>query len=106
MNEAGERSKALVVRLGTLANKLTFFRYGVPQLVVAELVNLRKEMEGDAVLRDCGQIYHAMLNDLLSYADALNSGKRTLADGYMVQAVAKWDIVNKTLEKGGNGNGV
>lgn len=97
MQNAGERSKALVVRLGVLANKLTFYRYGVPKSVVAELVALEKDMRADKVLRKKGPFYFEVLNDLLAYVDAKNAGKKALADAHMSKAIARWSVIDAAL---------
>jgi len=101
MNNEGERSKALVVRLGILGNKLTFYRYGIPKSVVAELEELRKEMNADKILRELGSFYFEVLDDLFLYVDAKNAGKKELADGYMAQAEAKWDKIESMLSEVG-----
>lgn len=97
MNNEGERSKALVVRLGIMTNKLTFYRYGIPKTVVAELVNLRREMHADRFLRISAPFYFEMLDGLFQYTEAKNAGQNGLADAHMAKVVAKWNEIDVAL---------
>lgn len=107
MQNAGERSRALVIRLGIMTNKLQFFRYGVPKPVIAELIALKKDMRADDLLRECGQLYFEMLDDLISFVDVFNSGNKELAAKYMAQVEAKWNVMDSLLMEGvkEDGNG-
>lgn len=96
---AGEQSMALAIRLGMMGNKLSYYRYGVPKSVVAELIELKKDMYADKVLRESAPYYLEVLADLIAFADAKNAGNKALADAHMANSVAKWDEIYEGLRR-------
>ena len=99
VQNAGEHSRALVIRLGALANKLQIYRYGVPKSVVSELLTLSKEMREDKGLCESAPFYFAVLGDLILYVDAKNAGKKVLAEQYMSRVETKWNVIDAELTK-------
>jgi hypothetical protein len=101
--------KAQFIKFGLLANKVSFFRTGVPKDVVRELQGFKRifsEMVGDKRLGEIARNEIVLADILIAYATALNSGKRQFAAETMENAKGKWTetdaMIYALLEKEGS----
>jgi hypothetical protein len=96
-----------LVQLGLLCQKIRVFKYGVPKAVSDELLSYRanlNEMKDDEVLRDIAVNRLEVVNTLLQYAKALNSGDRPTATALIKQAEELWnkgDLIAKEVVNSG-----
>lgn len=97
MKNEGERSKALVIRLGLMANKLTFYRHEIPSVVVAELHDLQKSMLSDDNLRVHAPFYFGVISLLIDYCSAFNSGQKAKAAELQAKAEALWNKIDAAI---------
>jgi hypothetical protein len=92
-NLRSERTRRLV-QLGLLAQKMRVFKFGVPKGVTDELLSFHislTAMKSDEVLRDIAVNRLEVVETLLQFARALNSGDRSQATVLMEQAEALWN---------------
>jgi hypothetical protein len=96
-----ERTRRLV-QLGLLCQKMKVFKFGVPKGVSDELLSYRislTAMREDATLRDIATNRLEVLDILLAYARALNSGDRPKATALMKEAEQLWARGDVIAEK-------
>jgi hypothetical protein len=95
-----------LTKFGLLAQKVSFFRIGVPTGVVRELHEFKRlfsEMQDDKRLGSIAFNYKDIAEMLIVYAAALNSGKRNFAADLMKKIEAKWKetdaLINALCDK-------